>query len=73
MIIGYIYGQKFNENAKMKRLINFVLWKYFFVYFSKNGYQNWKCNNPVQFGIFLTFLTISIASDHNNKSLFQPV
>ena len=65
MIIGYIYSQKCTENAKMKRLIDFELW-YFFVYILKKGYQNSKCNNPVQFGIFLTVLTINIASDQNN-------
>ena len=27
MIIGYIYRQKCNENAKKKRLIYFELWK----------------------------------------------
>ena len=72
MIIGYIYSQKCNENAKKKRLIYFELWKHFFVYILKKGYQNSKCNNPVQFGIFLTVLTINIASDQNNKSSFQP-
>ena len=73
MIIGYIYSQKCNENAKKKSLIYFELWKYFFVYILKKRYQNSKCNKPVQFGIVLTFLTINIASDHNNKSSFQPV
>ena len=77
MIIGYIYSQKCNENAKKKRLIYFELWKLWkhsFVYIlKKKSYQNSKCNNPFQFGIFLTFLTINIASDHNNKSSFQPV
>ena len=73
MTIGYIYSKKCNENAKKKRLIYFDLWKNFFVYILKKGYQNSKCNNPVQFGIFLTFLTINIANDHNNKSSFQPV
>ena len=73
MIIGYTYSQKCNENAKKKRLIYFVLWQYFFVYFLKNGYQKLKCNNQVQFGIFLIFLTINIASNNNNKSSFQPV
>ena len=72
MIIGYIYGQKCNENAKKKRLIHFEFRNHFFVYILKKGYQNSKCNNPVQFGIFLTFLTINIASDQNNKSSFQP-
>ena len=73
MIIGYINSQKCNENAKKKRLIFLELWKKIFVYILKKGYQNSKCNNPVQFGIFLTFLTINIANDRNNKSSFQPV
>ena len=73
MIIGYIYSPKCNENAKKKRLIYFELWKNFFVYILKKGYQNLKCNNLVQFGIFITLLTINIANDHNNKSSFQPV
>ena len=64
MIIGYIYSQKCNENVKKKRLIYLLLWNIFLFIFWKNGYQNSKCNNPVQFGIFLTFLTINIASDH---------
>ena len=72
MIIGYICSQKCNENAKKKRLIYFEFWKYFLVYILKKGYQNSICNNPVQFGIFLTFLTVNIASDQNNKSSFQP-
>ena len=72
MIIGYIYSQKCNKKAKKKRLMYFELWKNFFVYILKKGYQNSKCNNPVQFGIFLTVLTINIASDQNNKSSFQP-
>ena len=59
MIIVYIYNQKCNENAKEKRLIYFEFWKHFFVYILKEGYQNSKCNNTVQFGIFLTFLTIN--------------
>ena len=72
MIIGYIHSQKCNENAKKKRLIYFELWKHFFVYILKKGYQNSKCNNPVQFGIFLTVLTINIAIDQNKKYSFQP-
>ena len=38
MIIGYIYSQKCNENAKKKRLIYFELWKLWkqsFVYILK--------------------------------------
>ena len=76
MIIGYIYSQKCNENAKKKKLIYFELWKLWkhsFVYILKKSYQKSKYNNPVQFGIFLTFLTINIASDLNNKSSFQSV
>ena len=76
MIIGYIYRQKCNENAKKKRLIHFELWKLWkhsFVYILKKSYQNSQRNNPVQFGIFITLLTINIANDHNNKSSFQPV
>ena len=72
MIIGYIYSQKCNKNDKKNVLIYFEFWKHFFVYILKTGYQNSRCNNPVQFGIFLTFLTINIASDQNNKSSFQP-
>ena len=60
MIIGYIYSQKCNENAKKKGLIYFEFWRHFFVYMLKKGYQNSICNNPVQFGIFLKFLTINI-------------
>ena len=71
MIIGYIYSQKCNENAK-KRLIYFEFWKHFFVYILKKSYQNSKYIKPVQFGMFPTFLTINIASDQNNKSSFQP-
>ena len=73
MIIGYIYSQKCNENAKKKKLIYFELWNFFFLYILKKGYQNSKCNNPVQFGIFITLLTTNIANDNNNKSSFQPV
>ena len=76
MIIGYIYSQKCDENAKKK--VNMcwaleTLEAFFCLYFEKKSYQNSKCNNPVQFGIFLTFLTINIASDLNNKSSFQSV
>ena len=39
----------------------------------KKGYQNSKYIQPVQFGMFPTFLTIIIASDQNNQSSFQPV
>ena len=73
MIIGYIYSQKCNENAKKKRFIYFDLQKNFFVYILKKGYQNSQCNNPVQFSIFITLLTINIANDHSKKSSFQPV
>ena len=60
------------KKAKKKKLIYFELWKKKIVYILKKGYQNSKCNNPVQFGIFLTFLTVNIASDQDNKSSFQP-
>ena len=72
MIIVYIYYQKYNENAEKKGLIYFEFWKHFFVHILKTGYQNSRCNNPVQFGIFLTFLTINIACDQNSKYSFQP-
>ena len=68
MIIGYIYSQKCNENAKKKRLIYFELWKHFFFNILKKGYQNSKCNNPVQFGIFLTFLTQPVIKTTNPHS-----
>ena len=72
MIIGYIYSQKCNENAIKKRLIYFEFWKYFFVYILKKGYPNSKCNDPFQFGIFLTFSTINASDQKTNKSSFQP-
>ena len=74
MIIGYIHSQKCNENAQKKKLIYFELlklWKHSFVYIlKKKSYQNSKCNDPVQFGIFITLLTMNIANDHDNKSSF---
>ena len=73
MIISYIYNQKCNKNAKKNMLIYFEFWKKNFVYILKKGYQNSKYIQPVQFGMFPTFLTINIASDQNNKSSFQPV
>ena len=42
MIIGYIYSQKCNENAKKKRLIYFELWKHFFVYILKKRLPEFK-------------------------------
>ena len=44
MSIGYIFSQKCNENAKMKRLIDFELWKYFFVYILKKGQEKTEKN-----------------------------
>ena len=72
MIIGYIYSQKCNKNAKKNMLIFLEFWKKKFGYILKKGYQNSKYIQPVQFGMFPTFLTINIASDQNNKSSFQP-
>ena len=54
-------------------LIYFEFWKKKIVYILKKGYQNSKYIQPVQFGIFPTFLTTNVASDQKNKSSFQPV
>ena len=46
-------------------------WGFFCLYFEK---KVTRIQNVItQFGIFLTFLTINIASDLNNKSSFQSV
>ena len=54
-------------------LTYFEFWKKKIVYILKKGYQNSKYIQPVQFGMFPTFLIVNIASDQNNKSSFQPV
>ena len=72
MIIGYIYSQKCNKNAKKNMLIYFEFWKKNCLHFEKR-YQNSKYIQPVQFGMFPKFLTKNMASDQNNESSFQPV
>ena len=78
MIIGYIYSQKCNENAKKKRLIYFELWKLWkhsFVYILKKKVtriRNVVTQFSLAFFLHLQFI-VNIASDLNNKSSIQSV
>ena len=73
MIIGYIYSQKRNENAKLNWVITFRITVAVFQKINKKILPEYKIYYPFLLGIFITLLTMNIANDHNNKSSFQPV
>ena len=73
MIIGYIYSQKCNENAKLNWAITFLFLVAFFQNIKKEMLPEFKIYQLFLFGFFITLLTINIANDRNNKSSFQTV
>ena len=75
MIIGYIYSQKCNENAKKKRLIYFELWKLWKHYFVTE--ENWR---PKYSGDLISVIDVRTVVDitylphlHSSQYIYEDI